>query len=126
MRQALLLIGVVTVLFAQNQRFPPLNPIPPAGAQSPAAIRKVDPAYTPEALAAGIEGTVTLYAEIGADGRPHRIRVIHSLGYGLDKAAVEAVRHWEFAPATRDGKRVAALVTIEVPFRLAADLPVRV
>jgi protein TonB len=37
---------------------------------------------------------------------------------GLDQKAVETVRDWRFAPATKDGKPVAVQVNIEVNFRL--------
>jgi TonB family protein len=37
---------------------------------------------------------------------------------GLDEKALEAVRQWKFAPATKDGHPVAVRVAIEVAFRL--------
>jgi TonB family protein len=44
--------------------------------------------------------------------------VLSSPGFGLDGAAVEAVRQWKFAPATKDGKPVRVLATIQVNFKL--------
>jgi periplasmic protein TonB len=44
--------------------------------------------------------------------------VVHSLGLGLDEKAIDAVGHWKFRPAYRNGKPVAATATIEVNFRL--------
>jgi len=35
---------------------------------------------------------------------------------GLDERAVEAARRWKFKPATKDGKPVAAKVTLEIEF----------
>jgi TonB family protein len=77
----------------------------------------VEPEYTDEALKAGREGTVVLSVEVGIDGAAHDIRVLRSLGMGLDDKAVEAVQLWEFEPGTRDGQPVAIAATIEVNFR---------
>jgi len=35
---------------------------------------------------------------------------------GLDEGAVEVARRWKFKPATKDGKPVAAKVTLELEF----------
>lgn len=83
----------------------------------PTLIENVQPEYTPEALTAGIEGTVTIYAEIAADGRAYRPRVVKGLGYGLDAKALEALEHWRFVPAERNGVPVVCPVTVEINFR---------
>jgi TonB family protein len=77
----------------------------------------VEPEYTPEALEAGLEGTVVLSVEVGADGAARLSRVLRRLGMGLDDKAVEAVQLWKFEPGTRDGKPVAVTATIEINFR---------
>jgi TonB family protein len=46
------------------------------------------------------------------------MRVIRSLGLGLDEKALEAVRQWKFRPGYKDGKPVTVEATIEVNFRL--------
>jgi TonB family protein len=93
--------------------------------QAPAVAHKIAPAYTPQAVQAGIEGRVLLYAEIGTDGRAHRVRVIKGLGYGLDQQAIAAVRQWTFYPGRKNGTPAIAPATIEVEFRLAGiSIPV--
>ena len=47
-----------------------------------------------------------------------RIRVIHSLGLGLDEKAIEAVKQRKFKPATDNGTPVNAKAAIELNFRL--------
>jgi protein TonB len=37
---------------------------------------------------------------------------------GLDEKAMEAIRRYRFKPAMKDGKPVAAAITVEVDFRL--------
>jgi len=38
--------------------------------------------------------------------------------FGLDDAALNAVRQWTFQPATLDGKAVPALCELKLEFRL--------
>jgi TonB family protein len=83
----------------------------------PALITKVEPELTPEARKAGIEGTVSVYAEIGTDGRVYGARVVEGLGYGLDAKAMEAVAQWRFNPARKNGVPVIIAATLQVYFR---------
>ena len=46
------------------------------------------------------------------------IRVVRSLGLGLDEKAVEAVAQWRFQPGSSDGKPVVTNAIIEVNFHL--------
>jgi outer membrane biosynthesis protein TonB len=36
----------------------------------------------------------------------------------LDEKAIEAVSHWKFQPATKNGKPVAEFINVEVQFHL--------
>jgi len=80
--------------------------------------RKVEADYSAEARAAGIQGSVLVAAEIDEVGHVASARVIRGLGLGLDEKAAEAVRHWEFSPAARDGVSIRSTRTYEVDFRL--------
>jgi len=55
---------------------------------------------------------------VGRDGEPQNICVSRSAGYGLDAKAAEAARQYGFAPATKDGKPVAARIHLEVDFHM--------
>ena len=47
------------------------------------------------------------------------IEVVKSLGNtGCDEAAVKAIKQWRFAPAVRQGRPIAARVTMPVLFNL--------
>ena len=61
-------------------------------------LRVTNPTYTPEALAAKIEGMIELFGTIGEDGIPRDLEVITPLGFGLDQKAVECVQEWRFTP----------------------------
>jgi TonB family protein len=88
------------------------------GVSAPIVLLKRDPEYTEAARAAKFQGTVLLGVEIGPDGLAHNIRVVRSLGLGLDEKAMEAVTTWHFKPGTKDGEPVTVAANIEVNFRL--------
>jgi TonB family protein len=89
-------------------------------ASAPMLLRKSDPVYTEEARQAQVQGTVLLGIEIDPAGivSTDRMRVVRSLGYGLDEKAIECVRQWRFRPAFKGGFAVKTQATIEVNFRL--------
>jgi protein TonB len=88
------------------------------GVSAPALLSKVEPEYSEEARKAKYQGVVVLYIEVDPSGRARNIRVLHSLGLGLDEKAVEAVRQWKFRPGYRNGRPVTVAATVEVNFRL--------
>jgi TonB family protein len=88
-------------------------------AANPKCVRCPDPSYTPEARAQRIQGRVLVMATITEKGAADQIGVVEGLAAGLTGQAVEALRIWEFKPATgKDGKPIAVRVPIEVNFRL--------
>jgi TonB family protein len=88
------------------------------GVSAPSLLTKVEPEYSEAARKAKYQGVVVLYVEVDASGRATNMRVIHSLGLGLDEKAMEAVKKWRFRPGTKDGKPVTVAAQIEVSFRL--------
>jgi TonB family protein len=84
----------------------------------PSLISRREAEYTPEARQASLQGKVELSVTVGTDGVPRDIQVIHGLGSGLDKKAIDAVKEWRFRPASLHGERVPAVIVVEVPFRL--------
>jgi len=88
------------------------------GISSPKLVHKMEPEYTEEARAAGVQGTVRLYIVVGEDGTPRDFRVLSGLGTGLDEKAIEAVKMWRWEPGRKEGKPVAVAATVEVNFRL--------
>ncbi len=85
---------------------------------APVATTKVDPAYPPEVLRDKVEGTVTLYAVIRADGSVDDIKVLDSLDSRLDENAVRALARWHFRPGTKNGTPVALEAVVQIPFRM--------
>ena len=88
------------------------------GVTSPRLLYKVSPTYSKKARKARRQGIVMLAVEIWEDGLAHNIRILRSLGLGLDEKAVEAVKKWKFSPGKKDGKPVRVAAQIQVSFRL--------
>lgn len=88
------------------------------GVSAPSLLSKVEPEYSEEARKAKYQGVVVLYVEVDASGRAQNMRVVQSLGLGLDEKAMEAVKKWRFRPGLKDGKPVTVAARIEVSFRL--------
>src|SRR5215472_15421044 len=88
------------------------------GVSAPVVLYKVDPEYSEEARKAKYSGTVVLQLVVDSSGKARDVRVVRSLGLGLDEKAIEAVNKWKFRPGFRNGQPVAVMATIEVNFRL--------
>jgi protein TonB len=85
-----------------------------------AYLNNPPPSYPRAARRGGEEGTVLLRVLVSVEGGPSRVELERSSGSTvLDAAALEAVKNWRFAPATRAGERVAAWVIVPIVFRLA-------
>lgn len=77
------------------------------------------PRYPREAQRRGVAGTVLLRVHVRVDGGAGDIDLVEGSGSrDLDRAAVEAVRRWRFAPATRNGQPVESSVQVPIAFNL--------
>jgi periplasmic protein TonB len=96
----------------QKYRFADILPVP---------VKRILPIYPDFLYRASVEGTVNLDVEVLKSGKVGRIDLLKSadsnLG-GFDDAAIEAVKQWEFQPATTGGKAVTCWVTFPVSFEL--------
>ncbi len=106
---ALMLVGNTARCYCQTPA--PMQTLRYAG-----PIRMVTPDYPEAARAAGLQGSVILCVSLDAFGRLEGVQVIQGLGFGLEEKAVDAVRRWEFKPATLDGKPVRVKQSVEVRF----------
>ncbi|HXW08321.1 MAG TPA: M56 family metallopeptidase [Vicinamibacterales bacterium] len=105
---------------------PPPPPPPPGGREPvrvggtirpPTKIKDARPVYPDDAKAAGIHGVVILEALINESGGVIWTRVLRSVPM-LDKAAIDAVTQWEFAPTLLNGEPVPVIMTVTVNFTL--------
>jgi periplasmic protein TonB len=80
-------------------------------------LKRVDPAYPPEAVQQRIEGTVRLRAVIGDDGTVLSLEPVSGPPLLVDAAAI-AVRQWRYAPTLFDGRRIQVQDDVRFVFRL--------
>jgi periplasmic protein TonB len=90
-----------------------------AGDGAPIPMKLVDvlPTYPPLARHARIEGVVVLDATIDEMGQVVDVRVLRSIAL-LDRAAIEAVRRWRYAPAMVNGQATPVVLTVTASFVL--------
>ncbi|MDX1419328.1 MAG: TonB family protein [Rubricoccaceae bacterium] len=124
---------------------PPAPPPAPAGppqpetgpaplverpSRSPVPVRFSEPAYPPEARREGVRARVRVRVLVDDRGRVEEARIVErvrlgrgdreepvaDLPYGMDEAALEAARRYQFRPAQDDGRRVRSYTTITCSF----------
>jgi TonB family protein len=80
----------------------------------PVAVRSEPPA-PPRRATKG--ETVVLSLVIGTHGDPQDLTVLSAPNEGFDQAALSAVRHWKFKPATCDGEPIEETMNVVLNFR---------
>jgi TonB family protein len=76
----------------------------------PVKVKDVRPIYAPMVMASGIKGDVVLEATVDPRGKVAMVRVVRTLPM-LTQATIDAVRQWEFDPATVGAEPVIVTVT---------------
>jgi periplasmic protein TonB len=95
----------------------PDKPIRLSAYEMPRKVFDVAPRYPEIAQKAGVDGTVIIEAVITVDGMVRDARVLKSVAL-LDRAALDAVKQWRYAPTRLNGVAVPVIVTVTVQFRL--------
>jgi len=81
-------------------------------------VDRIEPDYPDAARRARIQGSVTMEALIGADGKVQRVSPV-SGNLQLADAATAAVRQWRYKPYSVDGRKVPVRTQVTVNFALA-------
>lgn len=90
-----------------------------AGMIPAAALANPEPGYPAVSRQRREEGRVVLLAELSAAGAVVSLTVKQSSGHPrLDRAALEAVRRWRFAPARIGERPVASTLEVPIVFKL--------
>jgi TonB family protein len=97
------------------ERTPP--PAAPKLTRAPSIKKNVEPAYPPDAFAAGVSADVTMMLSLDAAGRVTKVVVTRAAGQGFDEAAAAAAAAMEFEPAEVDGKPSAIRIEYTVHFQ---------
>jgi TonB family protein len=123
MRRLVLLLLAASFALAQEAT-PPLRV--GGDVKAPEIVSRFDPPYTEEARKQRVSGIVIIEAAIDKTGSVTDAHVLKGLPYGLEEAAVAAVKQWMFKPATLNGKPVDVLFNVVVKFELRPDAPTTV
>ena len=78
--------------------------------------------FPPEALAAGIKGTVVAEIVVDPAGNVSDAKVLQSIPL-LDEAALRAVRNWHYAPTLVNGQPVPIRLVVTVNFSTSSAAP---
>jgi TonB family protein len=84
----------------------------------PSLKQRVAAPYPPEALAAGLSGTVVLELDVDENGKVGNVTITQEAGHGFDEAALAAVKQFEFTPALEGGRPIPSRVTYAYKFLL--------
>jgi TonB family protein len=81
----------------------------------PTKVKDVTPVYPTIAKSANVLGEVVIEATIGTDGKVSDAKVVRSIPL-LDRAALDAVRQWEYMPTLLNGVPVPVTTMVRVNF----------
>lgn len=101
------------------------TPPPPPTVQQRSAMTNVTVTYKPasiyteQAKKLNIQGSVDLEVVFRASGTVQVVRVVHSLGYGLDESAMRSAEGIRFRPAMQDGHPVDQQTVVHIMFQLS-------
>lgn len=80
---------------------------------------RIEPIYPPRALRASIEGNVTVEFTIATDGSVKDIAIVAAEPPDIfDRAVLQAVKRWKFAPEIVDGQAVEKRARQNIKFTL--------
>ena len=95
------------------------DPIRAGNLSRKAKVKKeVKPKYPIQAVEAEIEGTVTIQIHVTKKGAVRKAKVIRGLGFGLDEAAMAAIKNFVFYPALVDDEKVDSIINYRMTFDL--------
>jgi protein TonB len=86
--------------------------------EQPKLIKRVEPLYPPLAVSAHIEGIVILEAIVDRDGFVEQVKVLRSANSLLDKAAIDALKQWQYSPVILNGRPERFILTVVLSFNL--------
>jgi TonB family protein len=96
---------------------------------APRVIHRVDPAWPEYLRTMRLRGIIIIAAVVTETGDVCDARVVRGfpgkIGIDIGDAAVRAVKQWRFAPATKQGKPVAAVYHLTINLNTNADVTMR-
>jgi TonB family protein len=84
----------------------------------PKLVKKVEPVYPDEAKKAGLEGAVVVGGVTDENGKVIDAKILKGAHELLNKAAIAAVKQWEYQPFIISGKPIPVEFTVTMKFNL--------
>ncbi len=84
---------------------------------SPSILSSQQPSFNQAAFEVNASGESKVHVIVSKAGSPVRLQVVQAVGAGLDEAALDAISHWQFHPATKDLLPVLSQTDITIDFR---------
>ena len=90
------------------------------GVTPPFPLTRASGKYTPEAVLARAQGTISVECVVETDGQCGDVRIVRAFNpsFGLHTEALNAARRWRFRPGMRDNMPVPVLIRLEIEFRI--------
>ena len=112
--------GALSNLLVPPTAVPKFSPPVSQGVSGGVLQHKVPPVYPSQAIAARIEGAVTLQATITPEGKVEKVKVVkgHPI---LAQAAMAAVRQWRYTPYQLNGQPTSVQADIVVNFKVPTN-----
>jgi len=85
--------------------------------RAPIPYKRMKPDYTEQAMTYGVEATVDILVDVGADGSILRTKIVRWAGYGLDKNVTANVRRMNWRPAEMNGKSLPMRILLRYNFK---------
>jgi TonB family protein len=87
----------------------------------PVATDQVPPDYPAPMRRNNLDGKALVALIVLPNGKPDQVQLVEATHPLFADAAVEAVRHWHFKPAMKNGQPVAASMQLPIEFRHDLD-----
>jgi TonB family protein len=87
------------------------------GIKRPEFLNRIKPEYPEDAARADIDAVIEARVVLRSNGEIGEIEIIRWAGFGLEDAAIRAIRQLKFRPATRDGRPISVRANLQYNFR---------
>jgi len=88
---------------------------------APVPVKRTTPNYPTEMKEKRISGEVQLTFIVETDGKVREAEVQRTTDEKFNKAALDAVKKWQFKPGIKDGKAVRCRVVLPIMFSIAKE-----
>lgn len=94
------------------------------GVIAPKIIKTVKIECSPSELAGwqNVNNQVDVALVVGEDGKAHDVRLLRSINQTIDERVLNAVKQYEFKPASLDNENISINMTLHVRFERSASI----